>query len=368
MMNGIERSGEFLIKLCKKFDQHNIKYLLLRNYEQYPFTITGDIDFVVESQKKEELTSVFETLVIEEGWIILKRAKYPFLVGFLIFDKNISITRKFLAFDFFIDFTYRGFYLQSFSSLYAKHDMVNNFRCLDSSNYAWMTFLHYFFFKGNIPIKYREDIYNIIVRSSIGFDSKYVPSVCIKYFVNSIKKNKWQTNRSIRFIFLTIILLKNLINHPSETVCKTLNIFSFYLNYFFHPSLYVVFSKPISKYQKDSLNLSTQLIQYIHKYHLFSKKSSIITHTNWYWTLIKIFKIICFRGLPIIAISEKYGGQMIDKLFSRLGFYLIYLEMDNNSIILTKKRKEQIFSSKIILNNLPITESSLSDISGFILS
>lgn len=66
----------YLDELFRVYDDKNIKYCVLRNYEQLPYYTSNDIDILIEQEKRDIAIQYIKDIAIRQGWSLYNEIEY----------------------------------------------------------------------------------------------------------------------------------------------------------------------------------------------------------------------------------------------------------------------------------------------------
>lgn len=148
-------TSALLKSLINMFNNHGIKYIFTRNYENYPEDITGDIDIFIDPSDEKKSDKCIIQLIAEYNWRLFYYKKNNNMMTYQIYKNNISNDfRKILVIEIFKGFTLNGFEYVSFNDVYRYKLFYNNMNVLEPSLGFFFTLLHYHARVGYYPLKY----------------------------------------------------------------------------------------------------------------------------------------------------------------------------------------------------------------------
>jgi hypothetical protein len=334
--------SKFIKELFREYNNSNISYLIIRNYENYPDKIGGDIDISIKKNQQKKALKIFRKVSEKFNFCIIKVLKYPHMIGIKILDPNlIGKGRSFLAFDFFYGFTYRGLEYLDFNMVWEQRKIYKNFYVVNELSSQIITLIHYLLYNNNIPSKYRPLI-KIYLNKNIDLNSKY--NFPVRYIIQKLKEINfnWDLLLEHRKEFLKLLLIYNFNKNIMNIF---IILFEFPICYFkkiFNlTKIILIINSSENNAHEKKINL---LIDWINNEHIFSKYTTILKNFN-LSILITILNITIREGFVILLHNKNI--KYIKQLFSLLGYTVIF---DSNSSMSVEKLKNEILK-KIYLSN-----------------
>lgn len=154
-----KRHGEILVSILNLFDEENIRYFIIRNYEGLPDRNSSkDVDIIVEPGKIRQAVDILKTIYKENGLIYFYKIQVE--RGHNCRGMNIK-TNMAIHIDLMEGYFSRGSELFSFDELYKETDTYNDFKILNEFYSGLMVFIYKQFGYKNpvLKQKYRDIIY-----------------------------------------------------------------------------------------------------------------------------------------------------------------------------------------------------------------
>lgn len=145
----------------KAFQENDIKYFVLRNYEMLPEQNIGkDVDIIVEPKKLKEAKSILKNIYAVNGAIYYDEATFDRLhcMHGMGIEKNVGI-----HIDLIGGYLAKGYEIYTFEELYSKTKEYKGFYVLDEFLDGMMLLIYKLFgYKSpKLKEKYRENIYHV---------------------------------------------------------------------------------------------------------------------------------------------------------------------------------------------------------------
>ena len=192
-----------IVKYILQFAEHNLDYLILRNYENLPVDEGHDIDFLIDASELPKTVNLVRGIKEDFKVRIFKRQQYFGLCGYVI-----VINETILHLDFFTQIQWNRFnFIPTKKALSRKkryHDLwvISD---VDLYYYCWVLYIRA---GGNIKEKYRtnaykwEDEFNqmktINIRTKSHINNKLN---LIKYYIKETTIRKTITNSIANITF-----------------------------------------------------------------------------------------------------------------------------------------------------------------------
>src|SRR5438046_3054385 len=141
---------------------HDVPYVLVRNYEGYPEALTGDVDVYVPLERVTERLDALRQVIRELGWVLVQEVQRPWVLVLRAAHMHSSGERGILVFEFFNRFQWLGFEYFPFDTVVRLAVTHNGFRVLPPVAGYSVTICHYFFWVGFLPSKYQGAVASCI--------------------------------------------------------------------------------------------------------------------------------------------------------------------------------------------------------------
>jgi thymidylate kinase len=140
--------------IFRAWQQAEIDFLILRNYERLPAFTTNDIDVLVNPEQLGQAEAILETAARQAGFRLHNRAEFATLALYL----SHTTTQAQLHFDLFTDLKWRAFaFLDSRDFLSRKVDH-GLFAAPHPADEAATNLLAYLIYSGKVKEKYKASI------------------------------------------------------------------------------------------------------------------------------------------------------------------------------------------------------------------
>lgn len=160
MNNWTHKHGEIFSSLITEFQKSNIRYFILRNYEQLPEgNPSKDVDILVDPSKIKEANKIIQSVYKHHGLthIYLVRFTRVYCWRGMDIENHLSI-----HIDLIAGYCMKGYEVFSFDELYQQTVEYNGFRVLNRYYEGLMVFIYKQFGYKNPKLKqeYKDIIYN----------------------------------------------------------------------------------------------------------------------------------------------------------------------------------------------------------------
>lgn len=117
-------------------NDNNIRYSILRGYENLPDNFSNDVDFGIHPEdKKQFFEAVNNFLINQDGKVVLRSTRFEVLKTTFEFQ-NLS-----LDFDFWFDFNFAGLKYMEITQMVTHHSSYNNINVLTVEDELTLSFL-----------------------------------------------------------------------------------------------------------------------------------------------------------------------------------------------------------------------------------
>lgn len=309
-------------KLFKFLKQKNITYYLTRNYENYPYEITGDVDIYLDLKILYENVEEYEKNIIDSRWKIFKKIERPWVLVYQLISEDTKINRQVVVLEHF----------NKFKWLYFDHtnfDTISEY-CLDFRGLSvlpeeigyYLTFTHYFYWAGFVPQKYRtiflkalgSAITSKLINESFPYCNQLIKKE--KEKLCSAKDSDWQDvenipekiycfSKKLVFKCRLFLILRQLKLAPFVTVKNMFSLVCIKIKDYMRLEGQLILLKSES-------NINPQeILKYLKKYHLYKNRStkSIYPKENYNPLkssiyLFQIYSTLAAGGACIVSLNN----------------------------------------------------------------
>lgn len=150
-----------LVKIFEWLDAASIKYCVERNYQGYPETLTGDLDLVVSDNSVIEVARGLATIANGMGWFLYQDHIWE-KSAYLGFGKSVFPNRFALTVELFAGARWHGLpYLPALEVLERRLKCGVTWRPC-SAHQAVITSIHHLLYNGQVPEKYRSEVFTLV--------------------------------------------------------------------------------------------------------------------------------------------------------------------------------------------------------------
>lgn len=159
MNNWTHRHGEIFSSLIMGLESANIRYFILRNYEQLPNKNTSkDIDILVDPNRIKEANQILQNVYKQHNLTHIYLVRFTWVYCWRGMDINNHLS---IHIDLIAGYRMKGYEVFSFDELYQQTMEYNGFRVLNRYYEGLMVFIYKQFGYKNPPLKqeYKDIIY-----------------------------------------------------------------------------------------------------------------------------------------------------------------------------------------------------------------
>ena len=276
------------LHICDLLSMH-INYAFLRNSDEYPQKITGDIDILIEQKNLKQIYSYFVNLQTENVKVVQIISKKSDLYVMLFFPCGGE--RKFLVLEYYSGIIYKGQIIISGNSLLENCEIKGIWRRLPAQLSITYTYIHYSIYKGELPLKYQDNL------KKYGIDKE------IKNEVLAFINNKSKEKINIQYIETPHLLQRKIAKRISKI--KTI------LNY--ASQILRIRRKSLGCVVKVNPEDAQALIDFAEKYHLYRPTYRFILHSNLISSVLAAALIFLLGGLAIIPTNKVPRAKKISE-------------------------------------------------------
>ena len=77
---------EILQSLFREFEQRNVPYCVLRNYERLPYEVGNDIDVLIEEASQDLVAGIVQECAEKHGWTLRRRGHGLYLILYRLIE------------------------------------------------------------------------------------------------------------------------------------------------------------------------------------------------------------------------------------------------------------------------------------------
>ncbi|WP_088013311.1 hypothetical protein [Gottfriedia acidiceleris] len=221
-------TNNFVLEFFNELNKENIKYAILRKYENIYVNEFNDIDFCIEKNKLKETFSVLKRLCNYYGWFVFNTIYKDGLVAihlYKIVDNKVEIVHL----DIFEDINWKGLTVLTNNELLNNVLIYKDLNIISKDNEAVICLLSRFLYHGNIKEEYKDFIHsNFILNKEkilITLENLFGKRLSKEIYNNCISK-EWE------------VLENNVINVRKKIVQKS--IFNLKNNLLFMKSKWII--------------------------------------------------------------------------------------------------------------------------------
>lgn len=308
--------SEFLKQLFVKFEEQNIEYCILRNYEELPeVNNSHDVDFLIHetdsSRNEEFLVQICNNLHLT----CIRRVKKEYVENWFFASQEYPLDGM-IQLDFFYDGEWHGFQYLSADEVLQHKVKYKNFYVPCKRHEALMTLYSGLLWGGIIKAKYYDKLCTLIRSDMDGFDND------IKKTLGT--KNAWITSELLTGHFDKIVNSVSVLRKGLKRQCfkralwKTVKQRILYIFYELRARV-VPPGKEFVFFVQDGFS-EKQLINYIERFFKAPsnfEKRSLGYKDIWHSWLIRIKKIAIIRA-SIVEITGMATGNDTKKVISSI--------------------------------------------------
>ncbi len=213
--------GQLVTAVFRAWREADIKFLILRNYEQLPHFTSNDIDVLVEPGQRDRAEQVLLTAAQSTGFRLHNRAEFATLALYL----SDSKTNLQAHFDLFTSLKWRSFDFIESSSFLARRRVRDSFAIPAVADEAVTNLLAFMIYTGCVKEKYRASI-------SAGFRAEpdaatkllaetYGP-VHASFLVSTGAQERWPEIEARTPALRRALVLRQTFRHPLRTLGSVL--------------------------------------------------------------------------------------------------------------------------------------------------
>ncbi|KAA3664221.1 MAG: hypothetical protein DWQ04_06830 [Chloroflexi bacterium] len=222
-----EAASQFLSEIFDWFDKNQILYSIQRNYQGYPETITGDVDFVVPDGQLFASIDGIMNAALQTGWHCYLQNAWE-KTAYLGFYQAVYPDRFTLTIELFAGARWHGIpYLSSEEILSRRMSCGVTWRP-HPVDQAIITVIHHLLYNYQVPPKYRQEVLLLIKDDAVLFQNILAKSIGQKFaneIANDVVEQKWDALAN-RVRTYQVALLTNALKRPISLISTLLDGFA----------------------------------------------------------------------------------------------------------------------------------------------
>lgn len=301
--------ASFLTCLFDAWNKAEIRYLVLRNYEELPEHTGNDVDILLDPKQLTDVQKVLKQLTGDSGWKIHNIGEFACRAIYLFNEDTLEQVHI----DFMCGLKWHMFYFVDDEIPLNARQPFKNFYKPDPVHEAVVNLMTRLIYGGYVKEKYREGIRHSALNNREGLEKVLVPWVghsLAEFMVESAQADDWPGIEEQVFKVRKQVLLTNL-KHPMRLVASLASDVLRFLRRSLHsPGISVVFFGPDGC---GKTSVAEGLQQALVKTYYVEKSM----HCHW--------KPLPPKGGPCAPTEDPHALPPRNKLLSTLYFFYHYL-------------------------------------------
>lgn len=203
---------KFFISFFQALDEHNILYLVERNYEQLPDNFSNDVDFLLFSKDKAKFISLAICAANETNLKTLSVSS-AYGGGRLYFYNPNDPHAVIMRLDYTTILHYRGIKLLNADKILKQRVRYNLFYIPTQGMESAISLMTSWIYRGVIKDKYKEKIYNGVINDKKNFEEAFnhlLPYNKIILIEKYLREKRFDALQNKRKIIITAYSIKNI--------------------------------------------------------------------------------------------------------------------------------------------------------------
>lgn len=217
------KHGNILSDLIKEFDQSNIRYFILRNYENLPnANKSKDVDILIEPKRIQLANNIIQKVYKNNGLSHIYLVQFTWVYCWRGIDIKNHLS---IHIDLIAGYRMKGYEVYSFDELYKHTISYNGFRVLNRYYEGLMVLIYKQFGYKNPSLKqeYKDIIYNAYKDNQREFENDLKILIGHKFaqdIISSINKKDFNHILSYSHKFTSKLKRWSFKKAPIDTFCR----------------------------------------------------------------------------------------------------------------------------------------------------
>jgi len=309
-----------------KLNEKKLQFLVLRNSENYPDLITGDIDLLVSNKDFIQVGKLLTSIFNSEGWdlYLQYKSRHVFYLSFFL-KNNINNDRDIITFEFFDGFKWHGIKYLNSNIVLKNKVKVKNFYKPEDLFEQLNTLIFHILYSGALPDKYYSRVMHVFNLNEVLFREKLkniVGLLAAYYLCKNLKEKNLNCNY-LRYLIILRLVFIEFVKNPINFVYGLFTDICTHINR--PPGIIVSINE-----KKISDSLLQELLNHFTKYHIFLPPYRYIVYKNNNNLMINVKKAINNGGVV-------FGYSFLRSL--NMGKYIFYIDRNDEGISVVYKNR-----------------------------
>ena len=217
---------DLMVALFDRFEQRNIPYLVLRNYETLPDETTNDVDILIDPSFCRSAFNAVIAVAGESGWRVSNIGRYSCLSLFLFRPDSLQQTHV----DLMLGNRWHSMSFADHASMLTRRVPFRELFAPSKVDEAWICFATRMLYGGYVKQKYRPLIQSVCLtrtEESISVFSAFLGCRLADEVVSLCARGDWEVVERLRGRVRRRVLLANFC-HPGPFIARiTSDVFRF---------------------------------------------------------------------------------------------------------------------------------------------
>jgi len=309
-----------------KLNKKKLQFLVLRNSENYPDLITGDIDLLLRKEDFIQAGKLLIGILNSEDWeLYLKyKSRHVFYLSFYL-KNNINNDRDIITFEFFDGFKWHGIKYLNSNIVFKNKVKVKNFYKPENLYEQLNTLIFHILYSGALPDKYYSRLMHVFNLNEILFKEKLrnIVGLFAAYYLCKNLKEKNLNYNYLRYLILLRLVFIEFVKNPINFV------YGLFTDIYTHinrpPGIVVSINE-----KKVSDSLLQELLEHFTKYHIFLPPYRYIVYKKNKSSMINVKKAINNGGVV-------FGYSFLRSL--NMNKNIFYIDRSDEDILIVYKKR-----------------------------
>ena len=216
--------SELLTAIFETLDRESLPYVVMRNYEGYPESLTGDVDLSLRAEDMPAARDALIDCARSVGWDIFFEVKRPY-VAYLGMCSSQYPERSVLVVELFCGGTLHWNAFLPAEDLIGGRQRLRGFWIPSPNHETVLTLVHHLMWGSKVPPKYRELVHSRVSADPLGVTSvlakKFGPSLA-RELVRSVVAQDWERVIGMAKPMRQRLISKTFTSNPAKWMPKAI--------------------------------------------------------------------------------------------------------------------------------------------------
>lgn len=210
-------ASELLRVVLARLEERDVAYAVMRNFEEYPRKLTGDVDVVCRPESIRAAADAIEVVGREYGWKTFLRFARPY-VEYIGLCRPVCPYRSVLVVEIFRGGTWYGLDFLTAEDVLKRRQRVNGIWAAMPLHAAVLSVFHHLLWNGDVPRRYRLGASESVRRDPSGFETVLTSGFGRRGAGLArllVEDEAWEELARMRFRFRAWLAVRRIVSSPT---------------------------------------------------------------------------------------------------------------------------------------------------------